>query len=286
MTASRRLALDAATAVLSAAGIDTARVDAEWLLADALGLPRLALHLEAARRLDAAEHARFESAVRRRARREPLQRILGWDEFDGLRLAVPAGVLIPRPETEMLAAWAAEMLPARCPPTHPLAIDLGTGSGCIACALATRRPAARVVAIDRSETAARVARDNVRALGLDERVVVIAGDLLSAVTGFTVDLVVSNPPYLPTALIDGLPAEVREHDPRLALDGGPDGLAVIRDVVPAARRRLRAGGVLVMETAGGGHIGAVVALMAGAGLRDVEVRADLNGVERFVAGHA
>jgi release factor glutamine methyltransferase len=286
MTTSRRLALDAATAVLSASGIDTARVDAEWLLADALGMPRLALHLEAARALDAAEHARFESAVRRRARREPLQRILGWEEFDGLRLAVPPGVLIPRPETETLAAWAAEILPARRPPTPPLAIDLGTGSGCIACALATRRPAARVVAIDCSETAARVARDNVRALGLGERVAVVAGDLLSAVRGVTVDLVVSNPPYLPTALLDGLPAEVREHDPRLALDGGPDGLAVSRAIVPGARRRLRAGGVLVMETAGGGHIGAVAALMAGAGFRDVEVRADLNGVERFVAGRA
>lgn len=286
MTASRRLALDAAAAVLCAAGIDTARVDAEWLLADALGVPRLALHLEAARPLAAGEHARFEAAVGRRAGREPLQRILGWEAFDGLRLAVPAGVLIPRPETEVLAEWAAELLSARRPPTHPLAVDLGTGSGCIACALATRRPAARVVAIDRSETAARVARDNVRALGLGERVTVVAGDLLSAVRGFTVDLVVSNPPYLPTALLDCLAAEVREHDPRLALDGGPDGLAVIRDIVPAARARLRAGGVLVMETAGDGQAGALAALMARSGFRDVALRADLNGVKRFVAGRA
>ena len=167
--------LAAATATLAAAGIATPRVDAEWLLAGVLGVGRFDPGLAADAALPPALAARFEAAVRRRAGREPLQRILGWEAFRGLRIRLTGDVFVPRPETEALVEWALELLPP--PGRRPLAVDLGTGSGCIACALAAERPDADVVALDVSPAAAAVARDNAAALGLGTRVRVVAGDL-------------------------------------------------------------------------------------------------------------
>ena len=277
--------LDAATTALEAAGLASARVDAEWLLAGLLGVGRAAVRLELAEPVPAPIAERYAVAVRRRAGREPLQRILGWEDFRGVRVRLTNAVLVPRPETEMLVEWALALLPEPGD-RRLLAIDVGTGSGCIACALACERPDLDVIAVDVSPAAAAVARDNARALGVAERVRVVASDLLECVRGLRADLIVSNPPYLPTATVPELEPEVRAHEPRLALDGGPDGLALIRRIAATARGCLKPSGALALETAGDAQAEAAAALLRGARLQAVAVRADLAGVDRFVAGRA
>ena len=277
--------LAAATTALEAAGVASPRVDAEWLLAGLLGVGRVTVRLDPAGAVPELLAERYGDAVRRRARREPLQRILGWEEFRGLRVRLTDAVLVPRPETEALVEWALALLPA--PGGRRLrAVDLGTGSGCIACALATERPDLDVVAIDVSPAAAAVARENAIALGLAARISVVAADLLDGVRDLGADLIVSNPPYLPTGLVPELPPEVRTHEPVVALDGGADGLALIRRIAAIAHRALRASGVLVVETAGGAQATATAALLRKADFAQVAVRADLAGVDRFVAGRA
>jgi release factor glutamine methyltransferase len=277
--------LAAATTALEAAGLPSARVDAEWLLAGLLGIGRVAVRLELGEAAPAPLAERYARAVSRRARREPLQRIVGWEEFRGVRMRLTDSVLVPRPETETLVEWALALLPAPGP-RRLLAIDVGTGSGCIACALASERADLDVVAIDVSPAAAAVARENVRALDLAGRVTVVAADLFAGLRDIRADLIVSNPPYLPSALMPELPPEVRIHEPRLALDGGSDGLAVIRRIATAARPYLRPSGALVVETAGGDQTSAAATLLRAAGWDQVAVRGDLVGIERFVAGRA
>jgi len=277
--------LAAATTALEAAGVASPRIDAEWLLAGLLGVGRVAVRLDPAGAVSAQLAERYGDAVRRRARREPLQRILGWEEFCGLRVRLTDAVLVPRPETEALVEWALALLPARGG-RRLLAVDLGTGSGCIACALAAERPDLDVVAIDVSPAAAAVAQENANALGLTARIRVVAADLLDGVRDLGADLIVSNPPYLPTGLVPELPPEVRTHEPVVALDGGADGLALIRRITAIAHRALRASGVLVVETAGGAQATAAAALLRTADFAQVAVRADLAGVDRFVAGRA
>jgi len=277
--------LAAATTALEAAGVASPRVDAEWLLAGLLGVGRVTVRLDPAGAVPELLAERYGDAVRRRARREPLQRILGWEEFRGLRVRLTDAVLVPRPETEALVEWALALLPARGG-RRLRAVDLGTGSGCIACALAAERPDLDVVAIDVSPAAAAVARENAIALGLAARIRVVAADLLDGVRDLGADLIVSNPPYLPTGLVPELPPEVRTHEPVVALDGGADGLALIRRIAAIAHRALRASGVLVVETAGGAQATAAAALLRTADFAQVAVRADLAGVDRFVAGRA
>ena len=277
--------LAAATTALEAAGVASPRVDAEWLLAGLLGVGRVTVRLDPAGAVPELLAERYGDAVRRRARREPLQRILGWEEFRGLRVRLTDAVLVPRPETEALVEWALALLPARGG-RRLRAVDLGTGSGCIACALAAERPDLDVVAIDVSPAAAAVARENAIALGLAARISVVAADLLDGVRDLGAALIVSNPPYLPTGLVPELPPEVRTHEPVVALDGGADGLALIRRIAAIAHRALRASGVLVVETAGGAQATAAAALLRTADFAQVAVRADLAGVDRFVAGRA
>jgi release factor glutamine methyltransferase len=273
--------LELAARRLAAAGIDTPRVDAEWLLADVLGVGRASLWTDPGRALDEASLERYGAALRRRAAREPLQQITGWQDFRGLRLAVTPDVLVPRPETELLVDWALDLLDGV---GDPWVVDVGTGSGCIACALAAERPAARVLAIELSPRAAAIARANVAAAGLGDRVRVVVGDLLDAAAPGRAALIVANPPYLARRALDALPPEVARHDPRGALDGGPDGLAVIRRLVTSAARLLPSGGVLLLETAGDAQTARVAALLRAAGVAEVTTRRDLAGVERFVAG--
>jgi release factor glutamine methyltransferase len=282
VTSPARTRLEDATRRLAAAGVETPRVDAEWLLAAALGVRRSGLHLALEADLDPATAARFEASVERRARREPLQQIVGWEEFWGLRFLVTTDVLVPRPETEMLVERALALLPP--PGSAPLVVDVGTGSGCVACAIAHERPDARVVAVEASMAALAVAAGNVRALGLGGRVGLVAGDLLAAVRAGGADLVVSNPPYLPTDLVATLAPEVREHEPVAAIDGGPDGLALVRPLVAGAIRVLRPGGALALETAGGAQAAEVAALLEGAGFSEATIRRDLTGTERIVSG--
>jgi release factor glutamine methyltransferase len=269
-----RQALETAIAALAAAGIASPRVDAEWLL-------DVYLHPVAA--LPGPVRARFRRSVERRARREPLQQILGWHDFRGLRLSLTPDVLVPRPETELLVDWGLERL-VGARRARPRVVDVGTGSGCLACAIAVARPDARVLALDVSPPATRVARDNVRRLGLDGRVTVLVGDGLHAIRPATLDLVIANPPYLPSATWPALAPEIREHEPREAVDGGADGLDVLEPLVAHARACLRRGGALVVESAGGAQAGRVARAMTERGFTDVAVRNDLNGVDRFVAG--
>jgi len=278
---------------LAAAGVETPRVDAEWLLAGILEVGRNALAVNVMRPLPEMTAARYADVVKRRTRREPLQRILGWEEFRGLRLRLTNDVLVPRPETEALVEWALGALPAPSAGARPLVVDVGTGSGCIACAIAHARLDVEVVAVDISGAAVEVARANVEALGLERRVHVVATDLTSALGEASADLIVANLPYLPDAWLDALAPEVRAHDPRLALAGGADGLDVVRRLLPDARRVLRPGGVLLLETAGDtlspAAIGtlqasATATLLSAAGFVGATARADLAGVTRFIAG--
>ena len=277
-------ALAEAEGRLTAAGVRTPRVDAEWLLAGILDVGRNALAVNAMRPLGEMTATRYADAVRRRAQREPLQRILGWEDFRGLRFRLTPDVLVPRPETELLVEWALGFLPEASASRRPRVIDVGTGSGCIACALAHERPDVDVMAIDILPAAVATARANVEALGLERRVHAMVADLATALRRARADLVVANLPYLPTAWLAELEPEVRAHEPRLALAGGADGLDLVRRLVPDARRALLSGGALVLETAGDAQASAAASLLATEGFVDVATRADLAGIVRFVGG--
>ncbi len=274
--------LQRAAASLEAGGVETARQDAEWLLASLLGVDRFALYLDPARRLSAPRVVRYLGLIERRAAREPLQYLLGWEDFHGLRFAVTPDVLVPRPETEGLVEWAVEVLGGH---PDPVVVDLGTGSGAIACAIARARPDADVLAVEVSAGALAVASRNVRELGLASRVRLLAGDLFAPLGSLSasLDLVVANPPYLPSAVIPSLPPEVARHEPRAALDGGPDGMSVIRRIVAGAPRVLKAGGRLLMEI-GEEQAGPLASLMAAEGFSGIRARRDANGVERYIGG--
>jgi len=269
-------------AALEAAGIETARPEAEWLLAARLGVERFQLYLDPERLLSAPAATGYLGLIARRAAREPLQYLLGWEDFYGLRLAVTPDVLVPRPETEGLVAWALAVL-GESP--DPVVADLGTGSGAIACAIARAVPRAEVLAVEVSAGALVVASRNVRELGLSSRVRLLAGDLFAPLGSLlgSLDLVVANPPYLPSAVIASLPPEVSRHEPRAALDGGPDGMAVIRRIVNGAPAVLKPGGWLLMEI-GEEQAGPIASLMAAEGFAGIQARRDLNRVERYIGG--
>jgi release factor glutamine methyltransferase len=244
---------------LARAGIATARQDAELLLGRTLGVSRLALYTEGRTPMPAAAHEGFEALLVRRLGHEPLQYLLGETEFCGLVLTVSAGVFIPRPETEALVDRAIALGPAGA----ATVVDLCTGSGALACALAARRPAWTVWAVDRAPRAVACARANVERLGLGARVRILEGDLFAPLAPHLAargaDLIVANPPYLTASGLPSLPAEVRDWEPREALDGGVDGLAVVRRVLGAAPPWLRSGGWVVVEI-GADHEAAVTAL--------------------------
>ncbi|MCK6505983.1 peptide chain release factor N(5)-glutamine methyltransferase [Myxococcota bacterium] len=261
-------------------GVDSPRLDAELLAAHALGITeRVRLYLELERPLTADEATAIRALVQRRGAREPVAWITGRRGFHELDLAVHKDVLVPRPDTETLV----EALLARIPVDAELLVaDLGCGTGAIGLALAVARPGIKVYAVDLSEAALENTRANVAALGLGARVAVLRGDLLDAVpTHRAVDLVVSNPPYIPTAALATLQPEVRTHEPRLALDGGADGLDVYRRLLPAAARRARLG---VAVEIGHDQGPAVAALARQAGLQEVRVLRDLGHRDRVVLG--
>ena len=282
MTATVATLLAEGTGRLSAAGLDCARQDTLRLLAAAMGTDGLSLYIEPRRPVDAAQTARFHVLVNRRVQHEPVQHILGFEEFHGLRIAVTPEVLIPRPETEGLVERALELLADR---PGALVADIGTGSGAIACALAAARPDLEVLAVDQSLGALVVASDNVRGLGLSGRVRLLAGDLFGplASLGGSLDMIVANPPYIPTGTISTLPVEVERFEPHLALDGGPDGTRILRRIIAEAAGFLRPSGWLVMEI-GEEHAGPLASLMAAEGFSRIGARRDLRGVERYIEG--
>ena len=260
-------------------GLSSGRLDAELLLADILELDRVGLYVQFERPLTPEELATYRSRVQRRAAHEPVQYILGETEFWSLPLKVCPDVLIPRADTEVLVEEAL----ARIDGSVAL-LDVGTGSGAVALALAREKPELLVTALDCSDAALAVAQDNAARNGLAEQVTFLKGDLAELPEG-RYDLVVSNPPYIAADEWDDLMPEVREHEPRLALYGGEDGLDAYRHLARQARQVLNPGGWLLVEV-GATQAEEVKALFSAAGLCACGIRNDYAGLPRVVFGQA
>lgn len=262
------------------AGIETPDLDARILVGHALGLDHSALASQAERHLSDQEAAAVATLTRRRLAREPVARIVGTKEFWGLPLALNADTLLPRPETETVVEAALAALGNARDRALRIA-DLDTGSGALLLALLSELPWARGIGTDISVAALACARANAVALGLAGRAAFVACDHGAALAG-GFDLIVANPPYVASADIATLQAEVRDFDPRPALDGGTDGLTAYRAIARDARRLLAPGGALVVEL-GAGQRDAVTSLTAAAGLVTAACRSDLSGVPRALA---
>jgi release factor glutamine methyltransferase len=273
-----RSCLLAAEAHLAERGVGNPRLDAEVLLAHALGVERVQLCLDAARPLADAPRERFSGLVHRRGEREPLQQILGRQDFFSREFFVDASVLVPRPETEILVEEAMRLASSL---ERPRIVDVGAGSGAVAITLALELPRARVVATELSAAAIAVARANAARLAVADRVEFRRGDLLAPCAGERFDLVVSNPPYVPSADIESLEPEVRDHEPRLALDGGVDGYAVHRRLAAGVAEALDGQGAAVVEI-GWGQRRRVAEIFAAVGFSACAVRSDLAGLERVL----
>lgn len=261
---------------LRAAGIEDGRTEARLLLAVA-GLPREQQVASPGMPLPATTLARFAELVERRCRREPLAYIRGTAPFWDFELAVQPGVLVPRPETEILVEAVLARLAGQ---VVAGILDLGTGSGCIVLALLRQLPSAEGTGLDRSATALACAAENAGRLGLAHRLRLVAGDWADAPAG-PFDVIVSNPPYVAESELAGLQPEVRDHEPALALLGGRDGLDPYRAIAPLAATRLMAGGLLGLEH-GAGQGEAVAALLGQADFTDIEHHRDLAGIDRCI----
>lgn len=265
------------TEYLKQHGVDTARLDSELLLAKVLGLTRLELYLQMERPLEEEELALSRQLLWQRAKkRVPVAYLLGKKEFYGLDFTVNENVLIPRPETELLVELVAKLAP-----DSARALEVGIGSGAISIGLAKALPALRIWATDLSPQALAVAKENCQKHQLAERIQLLEGDLFSPLAGSegTFEIIVSNPPYIPHGDLALLAPELN-HEPQLALDGGPDGLAVLRPLIRKAISFLVPGGLLALEL-GTGQGQAVTALAQEAGFVDPRCELDYAGSERF-----
>lgn len=265
----------------AAAGIDSPLLDARMIVGAVLGLDLAGLATQARRPLMAEEMAAIDGAASRRLRREPISRILGEKEFWGLSFALSAETLVPRPETETLVEAVLSLCADRRAPRH--IADLGTGTGAILLALLSELPHATGVATDIDTHALLTAATNAARFGLSKRVAFVACDYANALSG-PFDFIVSNPPYIRSGEIAALDAEVKDHDPARALDGGADGLDAYRALTGMAPRLLRSGGYLAVEI-GADQAADIIQLMTSAGL-DAEpvARPDLAGRPRVVIG--
>lgn len=267
-------------AFLRERGIDGPRREAELILAHVLGMERLQLYLSWDRPIADDERTRLRALVARRGKREPLAWILGTTGFHAIELAVHADVLVPRPDSETLVNAALEWIPADATPVY--VADVGSGTGAVGLAIAAARPGVRLYAIDISEPALANTRENVEALGFSDRVAVLRGPLLKPIPKQRpVEWVVSNPPYIPSRAIDELMPEVADFEPRLALDGGGDGLDVYRALIPAAAERATQG---ILVEIGYGQSPRVIDLMRRAGLQSITTWNDLGGIPRVIGG--
>lgn len=274
--------------MLKDAEVGNARHEAFWLLEAALGCPRLAVYVDPHSQVTPEDWERTEAVFRRRASREPLQYIVGTQTFLGRDFLVRPGVFIPRPETELIveAVVAAAGLDDGGP-----VVDMGTGSGCLAVSLALARSRSAVYATDCSLSALRLARDNARRHGVDHRIRFIRGDGLAPLSGAgvagTVSVIVSNPPYIPSGDLDGLPPDVRCFEPLRALDGGPDGLKLYDRLLAESPTWLRPGGLLVMEM-GANQSGDICRKVSGCTVHGApawsvnHIRRDQSGIERVL----
>lgn len=232
---------------LAKRGVDSPRLQAELLLAHALKLPRMKLYLNFERQLSAQETDTVREFIKRRGQREPLQHIVGSTSFCGLEMAVNRNVLVPRPETELLAEEGWKFL-ADSSTENKTALDFGTGSGCIAIALAVKCPNAEVFAVDISSEALEIAKQNAATHKVTERIKFLQGDGFNALpANVQFDFIISNPPYIASKEIGTLQAEVKDFDPRGALDGGADGLDFYRRLAVETKPFLKTGGKLMVE---------------------------------------
>lgn len=264
------------------AGIDTAELDARIFAEAAFGMDRLTL---VNRERDAATPAQLkalEALAKRRLKGEPVSRIIGEKEFWGLSFKLNDATLVPRPETEMLVQRGLEIVG---PLDHPKILDLGTGTGCIPIALLTEFSDMSALAVDLSKEALDMARFNAQRHEVIDRFVTRQGSWFDPIeAGERFDLIVSNPPYIESAAIETLMVEVRDHDPRLALDGGPDGLRPYRAIARDAAAHLTPEGMVLLEI-GTGQGSDVTDIFAEAGFNRIEVEYDLAGHERMVVAH-
>jgi len=270
-------ALTAAIDTLTANSVGSPRMNAETLLMFVLNSDRAYLYAHPEYELTADEQARYDEAIAERSTGKPAQYITGHQEFWGMDLIVSPAVLVPRPETEHVVETVLELARMK---QAPRIVDVGTGSGCIALALAAELPWARVEAMDISPAALDVARANAHRLQLDHRIIFQQRDLLAGASAATYDFVVSNPPYVPESEPEKAQREVREFEPKVAVFAGESGLEVYRRMIPQAREALKPGGWLVVE------IGYSLAAAVHELLRDwaeVRVRPDLQGIPRVVA---
>jgi release factor glutamine methyltransferase len=276
--------LEEAAAALARAGVDNPRLDAELILCAAAHRERAAL-LAGMVEVEDAARRRFGAMIARRAAREPLAYILGRREFYSLEFEVTPAVLIPRPETETLVAAALDFLDER---PGARVIDIGAGSGAIALAIAVNAPDIQALAADISADALAIAARNAERLAMRERIELRRTDCFDPLDGGEplgrFDLIVSNPPYIRAADVDSLQPEISLHEPRLALDGGIDGLDFYRRLAGGARAHLAPDGALMVEI-GDGQSRAAMDLFRAAGFAPVSVRADLAGIPRVVAAH-
>jgi release factor glutamine methyltransferase len=264
--------------------VESPRLQAELLLAHVLHLPRLKLYLDFERVLSEPDLDRVRALVKRRGAREPLQYLTGSTSFCGREFRLTPAVLIPRPETEQLAerAWTAL---AEVPTQPASVLDFGTGSGCLAVTLALRCPTAIVHAVEVSPAALEIARANAQLQGVADRLQFHGGDGFAALPEtLRFEMIVANPPYIPTPDLARLPPEVRDHEPHLALDGGPDGLDFSRRLAAQAPSFLAPGACLLLEL-GDHQAAAAQALFAAAGWRVEPPAPDLSGRMRFLTAH-
>jgi release factor glutamine methyltransferase len=272
--------IETAAARLEAAGIESSRWDAERLVAYQLGRDRLFLYTRPEFAVDEEAESSIEEAVRRRIRREPLQHLTGTQEFWGLTFKTGPEALIPRPESELLIEAALEFAPEAS-----ILADIGTGSGCLAVALAKVFPESEVYATDLSPGALDIAWKNAAAHRVSGRIRFMQGDLYAPLfeAGLwgTMDLLVSNPPYIPGRLLEQLQPEVRDYEPRAALDGGKDGLLFYRRLLSRAVDVLAPGGRMILEL-GAGQDRDVKRLASAAGMESIRVFADLAGIARVL----
>lgn len=273
------------TDFFSSRGIESPRLNAEQLIGHALGLKRMQLYVQFERLLTEAELEKIRPLVKRRAQREPLQHIIGSVEWGGLVLKCDKRALVPRPETEELF----ELVLERAKPAEgvaPRVLDLGTGTGALALALAHAWPAAQVTAVDASDDALSLAKENAVATELAERVTFLKSDWFSALpAGAVFDVIVSNPPYLTDEEVASAEPEVRLHDPLSALVAPDAGMADLKKIIAGAAARLAPGGLLALETGVEQHEALLAAVFA-AGLIEGESKPDLRGRPRFVLARA
>ena len=263
---------------LADAGTDDPALDARLLIAQALGCDRLTLLTDSGRVLTENETAIIEALIARRAAREPVHRILGLREFWGLPFGLNEATLEPRPDSETLIEVASKV----CSPAPRRLLDLGTGTGCLLLSLLHEWPHATGLGIDKAPRAIEQATLNAKRLGLENRATFQIGDWLNGIDE-TFDLIICNPPYIPSRDVDTLQPEVRAHDPIAALDGGADGLDPYRHLIPLLPQYLKADGVALFEI-GIGQAEDVSTLMREIGFQDVSVTHDLGGVARCVSG--